>query len=133
MNKKEREELRMMFGGKCAYCGCELGKVFHADHIEAVMRQSKIVKVDQWRSKFVSTGKMDYPEKDTIDNLFPACPRCNIAKGTFTIEEFRRWIEGSLGRVIRYENPMKLARDFGLFIVVDKPVVFHFELAKESE
>ncbi|EPF7112301.1 HNH endonuclease, partial [Shigella flexneri] len=25
LTKKQRAELRMKFGGRCAYCGCELG------------------------------------------------------------------------------------------------------------
>ncbi|HCR5976064.1 TPA: HNH endonuclease, partial [Shigella flexneri] len=26
LTKKQRAELRMKFGGRCAYCGCELGE-----------------------------------------------------------------------------------------------------------
>lgn len=37
LTKKQRAELRMKFGGRCAYCGCELPeKGWHADHVEAV-------------------------------------------------------------------------------------------------
>ena len=25
LTKAEREQVRAMFGGRCAYCGCELG------------------------------------------------------------------------------------------------------------
>ncbi|MFW8236293.1 HNH endonuclease, partial [Klebsiella pneumoniae] len=38
LTKKQRAELRMKFGGRCAYCGCELGDKWHADHVEAVRR-----------------------------------------------------------------------------------------------
>lgn len=39
LTKKQRAELRMKFGGRCAYCGCELPeKGWHADHVEAVRR-----------------------------------------------------------------------------------------------
>lgn len=32
----------MKFGGRCAYCGCELPeKGWHADHVEAVLRKSE--------------------------------------------------------------------------------------------
>ena len=31
--KRQREALRQKFGGRCAYCGCEL-KDMHADHLE---------------------------------------------------------------------------------------------------
>ena len=36
LNKKQREKLKQKYGGNCAYCGCELGNKWHADHIEAV-------------------------------------------------------------------------------------------------
>lgn len=40
LTKKQRAELRMKFGGRCAYCGCELPeKGWHADHVEAVYRK----------------------------------------------------------------------------------------------
>lgn len=42
LTKKQRAELRMKFGGRCAYCGCELPeKGWHADHVEAVLRKSE--------------------------------------------------------------------------------------------
>lgn len=32
----------MKFGGRCAYCGCELPeKGWHADHVQAVLRKSE--------------------------------------------------------------------------------------------
>ncbi|HHR4690493.1 TPA: HNH endonuclease, partial [Salmonella enterica] len=35
LTKKQRAELRMKFGGRCAYCGCVLPeKGWHADHVE---------------------------------------------------------------------------------------------------
>lgn len=34
LTKKQRAILREKFGGKCAYCGCELPeKGWHADHV----------------------------------------------------------------------------------------------------
>ena len=27
LTKKQREKLRMKFGGRCAYCGCELPEI----------------------------------------------------------------------------------------------------------
>ncbi len=35
ISKIQRAELRMKFGGRCAYCGCKLPeKGWHADHVE---------------------------------------------------------------------------------------------------
>lgn len=28
----------MKLGGRCAYCGCELGEKWHADHVKPVIR-----------------------------------------------------------------------------------------------
>lgn len=42
LTRKQREKLRMKFGGRCAYCGCELPeKGWHADHVQAVLRKSE--------------------------------------------------------------------------------------------
>lgn len=38
MTNSERESIRSMFGGRCAYCGKKLGKSFHVDHVEPMMR-----------------------------------------------------------------------------------------------
>lgn len=40
MTKKQRQEVYDKFGGRCAYCGCELGKRWHADHLECLHRDS---------------------------------------------------------------------------------------------
>ncbi len=42
LTKKQRAELRMKFGGRCAYCGCELGEKWHADHVKPVIRLMEI-------------------------------------------------------------------------------------------
>lgn len=38
LTKTQREALKSMFGGRCAYCGCELGRKWHANHVEPVYR-----------------------------------------------------------------------------------------------
>lgn len=39
INKQQREHIRLLFNGHCAYCGQELGAKWHADHIEPVERE----------------------------------------------------------------------------------------------
>ncbi|WP_349665206.1 HNH endonuclease, partial [Escherichia coli] len=58
LTKKQRAELRMKFGGRCAYCGCELGEKWHADHVKPVIRFD---------------GNMLHQERDDISNMVPAC------------------------------------------------------------
>ena len=45
ITKAQREELRLKFACRCAYCGCELKeKGWHADHVEPVRRDFDIVR-----------------------------------------------------------------------------------------
>ena len=38
LKKAEREQVRMKYGGRCAYCGNDLGERWHADHFAPVIR-----------------------------------------------------------------------------------------------
>lgn len=76
LTKAQRATLREMFGGHCAYCGCELGSRWHADHVEAVERKSIHIP----GKGFVTTGELWKPENDHIGNLMPSCVPCNIDK-----------------------------------------------------
>jgi 5-methylcytosine-specific restriction endonuclease McrA len=100
----DREQLRAMFGGRCAYCGRPLGAVFHADHMESRYRGGA---------------------SDGI--LFPACPRCNLRKGVFSIEEFRAEISDQVERLRRNSRQFALAEDFGLIQATGQEVSFWFE------
>lgn len=123
MTKKQRENLRMLFGGRCAYCGCELPeKGWHADHVEPIYR-----KTDMINGKMVSTGECFNPEKDTEDNLVPACAPCNLFKSVYSIEVFREEIKKQADRARKSSVNFRTAERFGLIELVDKPVVFWFE------
>ena len=42
MTKKEKREFIFnKFGGKCAYCGCDLQKGWHVDELEPIRRNYK--------------------------------------------------------------------------------------------
>ncbi|UTY30503.1 HNH endonuclease [Treponema putidum] len=77
LTKTEREKIKNIFGGKCAYCGKELGDKFHIDHI----REGEDVK----------------------DNLVPVCARCNLQKGSSSLEHFRDY-----AALINYLNTKKV-------------------------
>lgn len=57
--------------GHCAYCGCELQTIgieaFHMEHVNPRSRGGN----------------------NSTENLFPACPWCNMKKHNKTLEEFR--------------------------------------------
>lgn len=129
LSKKEREQLRMMFGGKCAYCGCELGPRWCADHIEPVYRKIKKVKTPDgpYTYKLVSTGETYHPERDTKDNLFPCCSPCNVHKGANTLDGWRIELERITGILQRGYPTYRHAIRFGQVIERPSPIVFYFE------
>ena len=113
MNKKEtRETVRAMYDGRCAYCGRELGDRWHVDHIDPLLRG--------WDGR---------GGDDSIENMMPSCPRCNIWKHSFTVEQFREEIAKQPDRLRRNSAGFRLAEDFGLVKVleIEHKVVFYFE------
>lgn len=123
ITKQEREQLKQRYNGHCAYCGEKLGKIWHADHLEPVRRQSTYK-----RGKgYVPTGKLDYPARDTLANLMPACPPCNISKYTFGLEQWRRNLEHMTSVLTSSSTTYRHAVRFGTIVETHKPVVFYFE------
>ena len=127
MGKTQRETLRLMFDGRCAYCGCVLGDKWHADHVEPVLRQLKHVP----GKGFVCTGKMFRPENHRTDNLVPACIPCNIDKATFTVDQWRNKLETTCDVLGRNNATYKHGVRFGVIVEARKPITFHFERASE--
>lgn len=116
--KIDRKVVYGMFGGRCAYCGCELenesGKYMHIDHMEAVYR-------DKWKN-----DKMYYPENHNEENLIPACPSCNIYKSVFGVESLRKELNQITERLKRF-TIYKIALRFGMIEVKEWDGVFWFE------
>jgi hypothetical protein len=129
LSKKEREELRMMFGGKCAYCGCELGHGWCADHIEPVYRKTKRVETPDgpFSFKLVPTGEVWHPERNTKENLFPCCRACNIHKGPYALETWRSNLNSLIGVLQRGYPTYRHAVRFGQVMETPSPIVFWFE------
>lgn len=111
LTKKQRAELREKFGGKCAYCGCELGDKWHADHVEPVYRIA---------------GKITYSELDCHENMVPACHPCNLHKNCSNLENYRRIINDGRAEFLRSGKGKALVR-MGLVVMKPDPVVFWFE------
>lgn len=134
MKKADREKVFNKYRGKCAYCGCDLQKGWHVDHVEPCRRLTESKMVEQRstgvypRYKFV-TKVVGYvnPSANHIDNYMPSCPSCNINKHGFTIEQFRNHITGYLNslnlRMVQY----KMVKKYGLIEETGKQVVFYFE------
>ena len=111
MKNKDREFVFNKYGGKCAYCGCELKKGWHVDHIEPIVRDSKWSKNAR---RFVQTGNCRNPENETFENYNPACASCNIQKNSFAIEQFRNNIKGFVNSLNQYSTQYKFAKRYGL-------------------
>lgn len=110
---KKRQLIFDKYNGKCAYCGCELLKGWHADHIEPLDRH-------------LLTKIPNRPEKDTIENTNPSCASYNNYKHSFSLGTFRKEIS-QLVRRLNEKSQYKTSKRYGLVIEVDKPVVFYFE------
>lgn len=105
----------MKFGGRCAYCGCELPeKGWHADHVEAALRKWEFgERQSNGTRRAVATGKFWRPENDAIENLFPACAPCNLFKATFSVDLFREEITRQAERARAYSVNFRTAERFG--------------------
>lgn len=124
MNKKIREKIKEKYGGKCAYCGCELVKGWHVDHIEPIVRNSKWSRI---HGKFIPTGTSKNPENENIDNYNPSCASCNIQKNSFTLEEFRKNIKNFVNSLNNYSTQYKFAKRYNLVTETNCKVIFYFE------
>ena len=135
ITKAQRAELRLKFGGKCAYCGCVLPeKGWHADHVEPIRRDFDVVFSPAHGAHISrSNGKALKPELHALENLFPACAPCNLFKATWSIEGMRKEITRQVERARAYSVNFRTAERFGLVEVIDNPVVFWFEIYQETQ
>ena len=109
LSKSQRAELKQKYGGKCAYCGCELGDKRHADHIEPVVRKSEWVK----GVGCVQTGEQYFPENDNIQNMNPACQPCNNNKSTYSLESWRKSLNAYRTTIFRDSTAARHLDRFG--------------------
>lgn len=132
LTKKQREQLKQMFGGKCAYCGCNLPeKGWHADHIKPIQRilEQDMKAKQNGEFKLKATGEVYHPELDTFENYFPACAPCNLFKANWSLEGFRRQLSEQVTRARASSVNFRNAERFGMITVTDQPIIFYFEKA----
>jgi 5-methylcytosine-specific restriction endonuclease McrA len=138
ISKKDRELIFQKYGGKCAYCGCELQKGWHIDHLKPINRYSEsvrdergfVVRDENYNVKRVM--KIGRPENDVLENMNPACASCNINKHSLTIEGFRDLINGFLNSLNQRSTQYKFAKKYGLLEETGNPVIFYFEKTGEQ-
>lgn len=124
MNKKDRQLIFDKYGGRCSYCGDELQKGWHVDHIEPIVRDFEW---DKGNGRFKQTGTSRRPENHNTDNYNPSCASCNIQKNSFSLEEFRKNIKNFVNSLNLYNTQYKFAKRYGLVKEVNKEVIFYFE------
>jgi 5-methylcytosine-specific restriction endonuclease McrA len=122
LTKAQRAALRGKFGGRCAYCGCELGDRWHADHLESVQRE-----LAARGGRLVPTGKLHRPENDRLENFMPSCAPCNLSKHSMPLEGWRDWLAGHLRSLNAHHPIYRLVKAYGLVVETGKPVTFYFE------
>lgn len=119
--KRERQAIFDKYGGRCAYCGCELEKGWHVDEIEPIRRNWEWVD-----GKQIFTDCM-HPERLHIGNQNPSCAPCNRLKSSQSLEGFRQSIAQFIPSLNKYHNQYKFAKRYGLITETSQPVVFYFE------
>ena len=120
---KQKAKLRQKYGGKCAYCGGDLDRM-HADHRDPVIRIDR----DPWGKPLPAQDRrMIYGERNTVENMEPACAPCNLHKGGMKLEEWRATIARA-GEILRRDKSLfRAAERFGVICDTGKPVTFYFE------
>jgi len=124
MTKKDRQLIFDKYDGKCAYCGTELVKGWHVDHIQAIRRNDSDESIERLNRNItipIIRGE------NSVDNYNPACRQCNIWKSTYGIEQFRKEISEQVSRLNNYSANYRNAKRYGLITETDIEVKFHFE------
>ena len=121
LTKSQREALRLKYNGLCAYCGNPLGDRWHADHVEPIVR------TNWFKAAGAESRGPDYPHRDTLENLNPACAPCNIDKHSMSLEDWRGQMERSHDVLHRDSGTYRRMKRYGLVVEDRRPIVFHFE------
>lgn len=134
MKKSDRQRIFDKYGGRCAYCGCELQKGWHVDEIEPVRRSFKYVKDENgdsiWnveKRKWETKPVLIHPERLHIDNQNPSCASCNINKHSESLEQFRKNIAAYMKHLNEVSTQYKIAKRYGLVQETGIKVKFYFE------
>lgn len=123
-SEKQRKALLAKYDGHCAYCGCVLGKGWHADHLKPCIR----ITTDQWgRPLPAALHRFIKPERNCVSNMMPACQPCNNSKHSYSLEGWRDVLQRSAQIARRATSTFKAGERFGIITVTEKPIVFYFE------
>lgn len=120
MTKADRQIVFNKYGGKCAYCGTDLVKGWHVDHINPIQR-------------FIKKKGCENPQNENIDNYNPSCASCNINKHSMSLEDFRNLIKGFMKHLNEINTQYKIAKRYGLVSENDIEIKFYFEKTNQCK
>lgn len=109
--KIDRKAVWQKYGGRCAYCGCEI--------------TIKEMQVDHVKPKRIG-GSND------MDNLNPSCRLCNHYKRAMSLEEFRTWTLDGLASRLRKIYIVRVAEKYGIITINNYDKKFYFEKIKDA-
>jgi len=109
--KEMRLKAFLKYNEHCAYCGCGITlQSFQVDHLHPFCRSHFEPDLDP----------------DRIENLMPACRKCNNFKGAFGLELYRSELELQVKRLKKNAQFIR-ALKFKQIEITEKPIVFYFE------
>jgi len=106
---KLRDKIFNKYGGKCAYCGTDLIKGWHIDHINP---------------KINGGG-------NELENLNPSCKECNNYKCHSDLELFRSYAKQMFNEKLEYlfksKTKMQIGINLGVITIQKWDGIFYFE------
>ena len=114
MNNKIRNIVHAKYNGRCAYCGIELEKGWHVDHINPQV----------------------YGVNNDLSNLNPSCKHCNNYKCHSKLETFRFYAKQMFNDKLEYlfksKTKMQVAINMGVVQLTEWDGKFYFEKVDSS-
>jgi len=123
-----RELVYGKYGGRCAYCGCELTlKEMQVDHANITIGSAYYGTHTEPARQAMADGTID-----DIDNLMPSCRQCNFYKGMHDIEGFRKSLKDVLSATCRKSFQVRLAMKYDILTFTPWDGKFYFEKLNEQ-
>lgn len=90
------------YGSRCSYCGASLTlRTMRRDHVAPLVRFRGV------RWSFSGQSGCLHPERHNLENIVPACARCNTDKGAMDLDTWRaglRWPGWRSGVIFWFEK-----------------------------
>ena len=112
VSKSEREAIALKTNNRCGYCGIDLKKGWHLDHIVPFASNA---------------GKCEE------SNYMASCPQCNMFKQSWSLEQFRSELSMQVERARDYSVNFRFAEKYGQLELTKKPIIFYFEKLNNSK